>query len=76
MDAPFVQGVPYYSREEESAARNTASARQNKAAVADIDINNDDTESMKFMQRVRSEIDTWKNSTQVSECTALVTSCC
>lgn len=65
MDAPFVQGVPYYSREEESVARKTASARQNKAGVADIDIKNDDIESLKFIQRIRSEIDAWKNSTEV-----------
>lgn len=66
MDAPFIQGVPYFSREEESAARNSASARQSKIGVADIDIKTDDTESLKFVQRVRSEIDAWKNSTEVS----------
>lgn len=66
MDAPFLQGVPYYSREEELAARKAASARQNKTSVPDIDITKDDTESLKFIQRVRSEIDTWKNSTEVS----------
>lgn len=66
MDAPFVQGVPYFSREEESVARKTASARQSKIGVADIDIKNDDTESLKFVQRVRSEIDAWKNCTEVS----------
>lgn len=67
MDAPFVEGVPYYSREEESAARNTASARRNMIAVADIAIKNDDTESLKFIQRVRSEIDAWKNSTETKK---------
>lgn len=66
MDAPFVQGVPYFSREEESAARNLASARQSKISVVDIDIRNDDTESLQFVQRVRSEIDAWKKSTEVS----------
>lgn len=67
MDAPFVHGVPYFSKEEESAAREIASARQHKAGVADIDIKNDDTESLSFIQRVRSEIDAWKNSTEVSQ---------
>lgn len=66
MDAPFLEGVPYYSREEELAARNTASARRNMTGIADIDIKNDDTESLRFIQRVRSEIDAWKNSTEVS----------
>lgn len=66
MDAPFVQGVAYFSREEESAARKSTFARQHKAGVSDIDIKNDDTESLKFIQRVRSEIDAWKDCTDVS----------
>lgn len=66
MDAPFVQGVPYFSREEELTARKSNFARQNMAGIADIDIKNDDTESLNFIQRVHLEIDAWKDCTDVS----------
>ena len=68
IQAPFIEGVSYFSREEESIARQIASARQNKTNVADIEIKSDDTEALEFVERVRSEIDAWKNCTTVRLC--------
>lgn len=65
MEAPFLEGVPYYSREEEAAARAIALARQNKASVPDLTIKKDDTEALEFVRRVRQEIDAWKKRTAV-----------
>lgn len=61
MEAPFLEGVSYYSRQEEAESRRIALERQDKAAVADIQIRSDDTEALDFLQRVRTEIDTWKH---------------
>lgn len=66
MDAPFVEGVPYFSKQEESNARKIQSARQTKTHVMDIEVSGDDTESLTFLQRVRSEIDAWQSRTDVS----------
>lgn len=65
MEAPFLEGVLYYSREEEAAARAIALARQNKASVPDLTIKKDDTEALEFVRRVRQEIDAWKKRTAV-----------
>lgn len=61
MEAPFIEGIQYFSREEEDAARRLASARQDRAKIADIGVKKDDVESIEFMERVRGEIDEWKN---------------
>lgn len=60
MEAPFLQGVPYFSREEEAAARSIALARMSKSSVADIHLNPSDVESFKFLRRVRQEVFDWK----------------
>lgn len=62
MSMPFSGGIPYLSRAETRRVRDSFSKRQDKAAIADIDIKSTDTESLAFMARVRSEIDSWKNS--------------
>ena len=65
MEAPFLEGVAYLSREEEALARQLALARLDKAGVADIQIQNDDHEALGFAQRVRQAIDEWKRRTTV-----------
>lgn len=65
MEAPFLEGVPYYSREEEAAARAIALARQDKTSVPDLTIKKDDSEALEFVCRVREEIDAWKKRTGV-----------
>ena len=53
MEAPFLEGVPYFSREEEAMARRL---RDEKAVYTDIDIDRDDLESLKFVKAVTDEI--------------------
>lgn len=65
MEAPFLDGLPYLSREEELTARRIAISRQNKASVAEIDLKEGDVEATAFVSRIRSEIDTWKNLPEV-----------
>lgn len=65
MEAPFLDGLPYLSREEELTARQIAISRQNKASVAEIDLKESDVEATAFIERIRLEIDTWKNLPEV-----------
>ena len=65
MDAPFLEGVPYLSREEEALARELELSRLNKTSIADIQLKSDDTESITFVQRVREEVEVWKKRTTV-----------
>jgi poly(A)-specific ribonuclease len=61
MEAPFLDGLSYLSREEEATARHIAVNRKNKAGAAEIDLKEGDVEAMAFIQRVRLEIDAWEN---------------
>jgi poly(A)-specific ribonuclease len=72
MDAPFLDGISYLSREEEATARQIAINRQSKASVAEIDLKESDAEAVAFVQRIRSEIDTWKNLPEVRLSACLV----
>lgn len=65
MEAPFLDGISYLSREEEVTARQIATNRQNKSSVAKIDLKEGDVEAAAFVERIRSEIDTWKNLAEV-----------
>jgi poly(A)-specific ribonuclease len=66
MEAPYLEGVPYLSREEEASARRILLARQDKNAIADIQINADDLDSLEFVRRVRHDIELWWNRDEVS----------
>ena len=66
MDAPFLEGVPYFSREEEAASRAAEVAKRDRNSFADIFIRDGDTESLDFIQRVRQEIIAWRNRSTVS----------
>lgn len=57
MEAPFLEGVPYFSREEEANARRV---REERSIFTDIDIDGDDIESLKFVKAVTEEIEAWK----------------
>jgi len=59
MDSPFKDGVPYLTREETTAARKRAMKRSDRASIPDIVIRPDDEKALKFMKRVRKEIDAW-----------------
>lgn len=67
MDAPFVDGIPYLSRNEELDARLKAAARQDRAGFAILEIPANDIDTHQFMKRVRSEIGVWKDNKDVSD---------
>lgn len=66
MEAPFLDGVPYFSREEEAASRAAEVAKRDRNRFADIFIRDGDTESLEFIQRVRQEVTAWRNRGTVS----------
>ncbi|KAK4502437.1 hypothetical protein PRZ48_005862 [Zasmidium cellare] len=59
MSRPFAMGVPYLSREESKTARELFAQRQDKSAVADIQIKPTEIESLAFLERVRTQINEW-----------------
>lgn len=65
MEAPFMEGVPYFSRKEEAVSRAAEVAKLDRNRFADIFIRDDDTESLRFIQRVRQEITVWRSRTTV-----------
>lgn len=65
IDAPFLEGVPYFSREEEVIARSIYLTRQRVNQEANIEIKDDDAESKAFLERARKEIDGWNNQAAV-----------
>ena len=62
MSVPFKHGVPYLSRAESKEAREKHAQRQDKSAISDIQIKPTETESLAFLERVRTEINSWLNS--------------
>ncbi|CAK1364884.1 hypotheticalsprotein [Cercospora beticola] len=62
MNRPFARGVPYLSRAEAKDARAKYAKRQDKSAVADIQIKPTEVEALAFMDRIRGEIEAWKKS--------------
>lgn len=60
MDAPFIEGVQYLSRGEEALAKRRALEKQDRIrGIVDIDIKEDDLESVQFMEKVRDQIKAW-----------------
>ena len=66
MDAPFLEGVPYFSRGEEAASRAAEAAKRDRNSFADIFIRDGDIESLEFIRRVRQEVTAWCNRSTVS----------
>ena len=62
MEAPYLQGVPYLSRQEEAKARRS---RQAKFVLNDIVIKETDQESIRFIESVRDSIDVWRYGREV-----------
>jgi poly(A)-specific ribonuclease len=60
MDAPFIEGVQYLSRDEEALAKRRALEKQDRIrGIVDIDIKEGDQESLQFMEKVREQIKAW-----------------
>lgn len=62
MEAPYLHGVPYLSREEETAARVAQKAR---SIVPNIELNETEWESLTFLQGIRDTIDAWRDGKEV-----------
>ena len=58
MDGPFHSGVPYLSREEEVVAAKIEDARNHKE---DIHLRPDDKVELALIQKVREDIERWRN---------------
>lgn len=59
MDAPFLEGVPYLSREEEALAIINEETRADKTNIADIHLKKEDTEMLGFVAKTRHQIMEW-----------------
>lgn len=59
MAKPFYSGVPYLSRAESREARDRHAKRQDKTALADIQIKPTEVESLAFLDRIRNEVNHW-----------------
>lgn len=63
LGSPFASGVQYLSREEAERAKQMAWDRlEKKNTVPDLQLKEEDVESLDFMRRVRNAINTWKTS--------------
>ncbi len=62
MEAPYLDGVPYLSRQEEAAARG---AQQARSTVPNIELNETEWESLTFLEGIRDTIDTWRDGKEV-----------
>ena len=73
MDLPFTSGVPYLSRAEAALALDKAATRNNRSAIADIQIRAEDTQSLAFLRRVRAEIADWVKSDRGNHAHLIIT---
>ena len=62
LSVPFNHGVPYLSRAESKEARQKHAKRNDKSAIAEIQIKPTEIESLAFLARVRREINEWLTS--------------
>jgi hypothetical protein len=62
MEAPYLHGVPYLSREEEAAAR---AAQQARSTMPNIELNETEWESLMFLENLRDTIDAWRDGRKV-----------
>jgi len=62
MEAPYLHGVPYLSREEEAAAR---AAQQARSTMPNIELNETEWESLMFLEGIRDTIDAWRDGRKV-----------
>lgn len=63
MAKPFTNGVQYLSRQEAAQLKQATQDRlDNKNPIADLQLKEDDVESLNFMRRVREAITEWKTA--------------
>jgi hypothetical protein len=60
MEAPYTEGLPYLSREEEAQVKADLIQRDNFSnIISDLDVKDTDEESLQFLKSVRRDIDEW-----------------
>lgn len=60
MEAPYIDGLPYLSRDEEKQVQANLVERENLSnVISDIDVKETDEESLEFLKTVRRDIDEW-----------------
>ncbi|KAH7061386.1 ribonuclease H-like domain-containing protein [Macrophomina phaseolina] len=62
MDLPMTTGVPYLSRAEAQKAKELAYARWDRSNIADVQLREDEVQSLEFVRKVRVVIDEWRNT--------------
>lgn len=56
MEAPFLEGIHYFSREEEALSKER---HDDRLIFTDIDIDPNDLETLNFVKKVTEEIENW-----------------
>lgn len=69
LSEPFTRGVPYLSRDEEEMAKQRAKERQDKSRFDDIELADDDVDTLRFLEKVRGEIKDWRKGGKSEELT-------
>jgi poly(A)-specific ribonuclease len=59
IEQPFTAGIQYISRQEEADAKQKAISRLDKSRFQDIQLTEEDTEALAFLNKVRNDIDWW-----------------
>lgn len=67
MGASFLQGVPYLSRQEEAIMRRSRQEKASFAGSVDIEVKEDDVQSIRFLKNVAKGIHLWKSKKVVSQ---------
>lgn len=66
MEAPFTEGIPYISRDEEATARRRSQEWQTRrAATRDITVDQMDADTIQFVEKTRRYIDSCIGSGEV-----------
>lgn len=59
IEGPFYNGLPYLSREEEATAIKGERTRLDRTSVADIHLNENETEALDLVRTVRQKVKKW-----------------
>jgi poly(A)-specific ribonuclease len=59
FEKPFTHGLRYLSRAEEAVARQAAKSRSDKSRFGPIQLSEEDTDALAFVEKVRMEVQEW-----------------
>ena len=61
METPFLQGIPYLSREEEKTVAEQAKKKSDRSAIPDIVLRDDDKTARDLVDTVKRDVQAWIN---------------